>query len=70
MITRSQTRAAEYHAKAIDAAASAATCSLQQVRQLHELAAAKWTQLAQLEDRNTLSLARRFGRAARSAAIC
>lgn len=67
MRPKSQARAAEYHAKASDAAALAASCALQRVRELHELAAVKWTQLAELEDRNTLNLARRFGRAARSA---
>ena len=65
MSLRSQTRAAEYYAKASDAAAVAASCALQQVRELHELAASRWTQLAELEDRRSLSLTRRFGRAAR-----
>ena len=67
MRPKSHARAAEYHARACDAAARAADCSLQQVRKLHELAASRWTQLAELEDRSTLSLARRFGRAAEAA---
>jgi hypothetical protein len=68
MLLRSQTRAAEYHARASDAAARAASSALQRVRELHELAASRWTQLADLEDRRTLSLGRRFGRAAQAAA--
>ena len=63
MTLRSQTRAAEYHAKASEAAALAASSALQRVRELHELAASRWTELAELEDRRTLSLAQRFGRA-------
>jgi len=68
MLLKSQTRAANYHAKASDAAALAASSELQRVRELHELAASRWAQLADLEDRRTVSLARRFGRAARAAA--
>lgn len=68
MAVTSQGRAAEYHAKASDAAALAASSVLQRVRELHELAASRWTQLADLEERRTLSLARRFGRAAEAAA--
>ena len=64
MTLRTETRAAEYHAKASDAAALAASSVLQRVRELHELAASRWTQLAELEDRRTVSLARRYGRAA------
>lgn len=69
MFPKSQARASECRAKAIEAAALASSSSLRQVRKLHELSAAKWTQLAELEDRNALNLARRFGRAARVAAI-
>jgi len=65
---RSQVRAAEYHAKASEAAALAAASPLQRVRELHELAASRWTQLAEFEDRRTLGLARRFGRAAQTGA--
>ncbi len=68
MILKSQTRAAEYHAHASDAAALAASSNLQRVRELHALAASRWAQLAELEDRRSLSLARRFGRAAQAAA--
>jgi hypothetical protein len=68
MLLKSQTRAAEYHAKASDAAARAASSDLQRVRELHALAASRWAQLADLEDRRTLSLARRFDRAARAGA--
>jgi hypothetical protein len=67
MTLKSQTRAAEYHAKASDAAAVAASSALQRVRELHELAASRWTHLAELEDRRTVSLAGRYGRAAKSA---
>ena len=63
-----QARAAEYRANASDSAATAASCALERVRELHELAAYRWTQLAELEDRSTVNLARRFGRAARAAA--
>lgn len=66
MTLRTQTRAAEYHAKASDAAAVAASSVLQRVRELHELAASRWTHLAELEDRRTVSLARRYGRAAQA----
>ena len=68
MLLRSRDRAAEYHANASGAAALAASSPLQRVRELHELAASRWTLLADLEDRRTLSLARRFGRAAQEAA--
>ena len=68
MLLRSRDRAAEYHANASDAAALAASSGLQRVRELHELAASRWTQLADLEDRRTQSLARRFGRAAQAVA--
>ena len=68
MTLKSQTRAAEYHAKASEAAALAAASVLQRVRELHELAAARWTRLAELEDSRALSLARRFGKAALAAA--
>ena len=67
MLVRSQARAAEYHAKASDSAALAASSALQRVRELHELAASRWTQLAELEDRRTVSLARRYARAATGA---
>jgi hypothetical protein len=69
MLLRSQAKAAEYHAKASDAAALAAASVLQRVRELHELAAYKWTQLAESEDRRTVFLARRDGRAAEAAAM-
>jgi len=65
---RSQVRAAEYHAKASEAAALAAASPLQRVRELHELAAYRWTQLAEFEDRRTLGLARRFERPAQGKA--
>jgi hypothetical protein len=68
MAKTSHSRAAEYQARASDAAALAASSALQRVRELHALAASRWTQLADLEDRRTLSLARRFGRAAEAAA--
>jgi hypothetical protein len=64
MTMKSETRAAEYHAKAHDSAALAASSVLQRVRELHELAASRWTQLAELEDRRTVILAQRFDRAA------
>lgn len=63
MTQTSQARADEYHAKASAAAALAASSVLQRVRELHQLAAARWTALAELEDRRTLGLAQRFGRA-------
>jgi hypothetical protein len=71
---RSQVRAAEYHAKASEAAARAAASPLQRVRELHELAACRWRQLAEFEDRRTLGLARRFehpaqGKAAKALAV-
>lgn len=64
MTIKSETRAAEYHAKARDSAALAASSVLQRVRELHELAASRWLQLAELEDRRTVTLAQRFDRAA------
>ncbi len=64
MTLKSQTRAAEYHAKASDAAALATSSVLLRVRELHELAASRWTHLAELEDRRSVSLADRYGRAA------
>jgi hypothetical protein len=67
MTLKSQTRAAEYHAKASDAAALATSSVLLRVRELHELAASRWTHLAELEDRRTVSLADRYGRAAKPA---
>lgn len=68
MTMKSETRAAEYHAKARDAAALATSSVLQRVRELHELAASRWTQLAELEDRRTVILAQRFDRAAQAKA--
>ena len=64
MTLKSQTRAAEYHAKASEAAALATSSVLLRVRELHELAACRWTHLAELEDRRSVSLAGRYGRAA------
>jgi hypothetical protein len=69
MTLKSQTRAAEYHAKASDAAALAASSALLRVRELHELAATRWTHLAELEDRRSVSLASRYGRAALPGAV-
>jgi hypothetical protein len=66
MAMKSETRAAEYHAKARDAAALAASSVLHRVRELHELAASRWAQLADLEDRRALNLAQRFDRAAQA----
>ncbi len=68
MTMKSETRAAEYHAKARDAAGLAASSVLHRVRELHELAASRWTQLAELEDRRTVILAQRFDRAAQAGA--
>ena len=69
MTLKSQTRAAEYHAKASDAAALATSSVLLRVRELHELAASRWTHLAELEDRRSVSLAGRYGRAARPGVV-
>jgi hypothetical protein len=57
-------RAADYRSRAQNAFAQAQASALQQVRERHELAAATWIELARSEDRRTLNLNRRFGRAA------
>jgi hypothetical protein len=59
----SQIRASDYRSKARDAWALAEASVLQRVRERHELAASAWTELAKSEERRTLRLARRFGRA-------
>jgi len=59
-------RAADYRALARDASARARASVLQRVREQHEAAASTWRELAKSEDRRTLSLSRRYGRAALS----
>ena len=46
----SEIRAADYRQKAAEAAEKATSSPLDNVRQLHEAAAARWLQLAGLED--------------------
>ena len=62
----SMTRAADFRARARDALDQAQGSALQQVRERHELAASTWIELARSEDRRTLNLSRRFGRAAQA----
>jgi hypothetical protein len=61
---RTMIRAADYRALANDASARARVSVLQRVREQHEVAASTWRELADSEDRRTLSLSRRYGRAA------
>jgi hypothetical protein len=53
---RSEIRAAEYRAKALEASTLAQASVLRRVRDRHRLAAAAWTDLASAEDQRTLSL--------------
>ncbi len=47
---KSEERALEYRARATAASAAAAGCVLDRARELHEMAAARWTTLAQNEE--------------------
>jgi hypothetical protein len=63
-VLRSEVRAIEYRSKARDASARARASVLERVRERHVQAASMWTELADAEDRRTLNLRKRFGRAA------
>ena len=65
-VLHSQVRADEYRGKASDASALAKSSVLPQVRARHEFAASRWSELAAREERQVLSLGRRFGRAAQA----
>ena len=45
-----QTRAAEYHGRALEASALAEASPLDRVREKHEAAAARWRELASLSE--------------------
>ena len=53
---KSEVRAIEYRAKARNADALARASVLEQVRERHACSASMWTELADAEDRRTLSL--------------
>jgi hypothetical protein len=55
---RSEVRAIEYRSKARDADVLAHASVLEQVRGRHAFAASMWTELADAEDRRTMSLHR------------
>jgi hypothetical protein len=65
---RSEVRAIEYRSKAHDADALAQASVLEQVRGRHAFAASMWTELADAEDRRTLSLHRQTTTATAAAA--
>jgi hypothetical protein len=52
---KSHIKADEYRGRAIDSAALAEASVLDRVREKHELAAARWTELAGLQERIRLS---------------
>jgi hypothetical protein len=56
---KSEVRAIEYRAKARNADALARASVLEQVRERHACSASMWTELADAEDRRTLSLHQR-----------
>ena len=51
MTLKSDLRAEEYRAQALAAATAAEGCALERVREQHRLAAARWTELAEGEER-------------------
>jgi hypothetical protein len=56
---KSEIRALEYRSKARDAEALAKASVLEQVRQRHVFSASMWAELADTEERRTLSLHQR-----------
>jgi hypothetical protein len=53
-------KAVEYRVRAEAATAAAGTCDLERARQQHELAAARWTELAEAEERRALEVRARL----------
>lgn len=54
-LSKYELKAQEYRARAQDAAAAAKACGLDRAREQHELAAAKWTELAEAEEGRAIS---------------
>ena len=54
MTTKSDLKALEFRARARDASAAAGACALDRAREQHELAALRWIELAEAEEKRAL----------------